>query len=291
VCFAPSLADMRSLSVCALISFAGLGAGNLLSPHLKKCLDIQLKEVEDDGVSKYEDKQGLLGRMSSLPTGKKQVNVQLYECHNEWNQRWRFEDGRIKSAFLTALGDALTDDYCLTVEVVAVDGTNNDATTNWYIDDGANVHIEKCLADNNARKETQIWTVDDRGSVRLKHQQTGVDGIAINYCLDAFAKESGDGGREVYSDMQDHETVNAQIYRCHEDTKKTWRKNQIWTWQPRQKGKFVTEQFLLNDLGFKASSTGIMMASAVSFLAVGVAIGVRRARRVTALTVPLEPTE
>lgn len=276
---------MRSLSICALVSFAGLGAGNLLSPHLKKCLDIQLKKVENDGVNKYEDKQGLLGRIGSLPTGKKQVNVQLYECHNEWNQRWRFEDGRIKSAFLTAQGSALTDDYCLAVETVAVD-----AAKKWYIDDGANVHIEKCLKKADAKEETQIWTVDDRGSVRLKHAQT-LDGIVTNYCLDAFAKESADGGREVYSDMQDDETVNAQIYRCHEDTKKTWRKNQIWTWQPRQKGKFVTEQFLLNDLGFKASSTGIMMASAVSFLAVGIAIGVRRARRVTALTVPLEPTE
>jgi len=226
-------------------------------------------------------------------TGTK-VNVQLFECHNEWNQRWHIENGQIKSEHLP--------DYCVTAELVVAPATGTKFDdTNWFIDDGSNVHLEKCIVpDTNTNiektKGRQEWYLDERGNIILNHKQDdprypGVADRKLRFCLDGFAKESADGGREVYSEMQDHETVNAQIFRCHEDSGKTWRKNQIWAWQPRQKGTFVTEKFTPKDLGFKASSPVMMTAVALAFLAVGVAIGVHRARRVSVLTVPLEPTE
>lgn len=283
---------MRSLALCAVSSLAGLVTGNIVSPHLKKCLDIQLKEVEDAGVTKRESKSAIESRLSQ--TGTK-VNVQLFECHNEWNQRWHIENGRIKSEHLP--------DYCVTAEIVAP-AVPPYVVDKWFVDDGSNVHLEKCIdpatVDANTHIERTVarqqWKFDERGNIILNHEQQDPlypnnANRKIRYCLDAFAKESADGGREVYTEMQDHETVNAQIFRCHEDTGKHWRKNQVWTWQPRQKGTFVTEKFTPKDLGFKASSPVMMTAVAFAFLAGGVAIGVHRARRVSVLTVPLEPTE
>jgi len=286
---------MRSLAICAVSSLAGLVTGNIVSPHLKKCLDIQLKEVEDAGVTSRESKSALESRLSQ--TGTK-VNVQLFECHNEWNQRWHIENGQIKSEHLP--------DYCVTAEIVVAPSPlvyQKGANINWFVDDGSNVHLEKCFVPSNDDATNventlarQQWYLDERGNIILNHEQDdprypGVADRKLRFCLDGFAKESADGGREVYSEMQYHETVNAQIFRCHEDTGKHWRKNQIWTWQPRQKGTFVTEKFTPKDLGFKASSPVMMTAVAFAFLAVGVAIGVHRARRASVLTVPLEPTE
>jgi len=251
-----------------------------------------LNMVEDNGVSKAETKSALESRLSAK--GKK-VNVQLYECHNEWNQRWHFEDGRIKSESLP--------DYCLTAEIV-VPAVPPYAANKWFIDDGSNVHLEKCIDPATVDAATHIeltaarqqWRFDERGNIVLFHKQDdpkypGIVGKQFSYCLDGFAAETSDGGRQVYTELADLETVNAQIFRCHEESGKTWRKNQLWTWQPRQKGVFVQAKFTPKVVDFKASSPVMMTAAAFAFLAIGVAIGVRRARHVSVLTVPLEPTE
>jgi len=285
---------MHSLALCLLSCLAGLTAGNWLSPWVGKCLDIALKEKVDAGVTRWESKADLNTRLDGVKV--QSVNVQLYECHNDFNQHWRFKDGFIMVE--------ASQELCLEAEepkvpaaAVGVLGT---------VDSGVNVHLARCWTQARAdaavaaavgvpaqtaarnkfagMKKRQQWGLTEYGYVQLAAQP--------ELCLDAFAEETTDGGREMWDEIRARESINVQLFKCH-DHKTTHRKNQLWAWRPFKDGKFVTEKFLLHDLGFKASAPTSLALTlvAISFLIAGVAIGVRRARRVTAFSVPLEPTE
>lgn len=216
-----------------------------MSPGLGKCLDIKLEKKEDGERESIDD----------LAKKSDPVNVQLYECHGDFNQHYRIEGGKFKSHVLQ--------DFCLEAE---------------KIEDNANVHFVKCEKD----KPEQEWVLTGTGNVQIGEK-----------CLDVKAEKKEDGSREVWSEIKKHTTVNVHLYKCH-DPEKTKRVNQLWAWAPYKDGKFVTEQkFMLHDLGSRASAPAslALMTVAISLLAAGVAIGTHRARRVTALTVPLEPTE
>jgi len=207
----------------------------------------------DIKLEKKED--GTRESIDDLAEKSDPVNVQLYTCHGDFNQHYRIEGGKFKSHVLQ--------DFCLEAE---------------GIEDNANVHFVKC----EKNKPEQEVVLTGTGNVQFGDK-----------CLDVKAEKKEDGSRENFSEIKKHKTVNVHLYKCH-DPEKTKRVNQLWAWMPFKAGKFVAEQkFLLQDLGFTPSAPATMALTtvAISLLAAGVAIGAHRARRVTALTVPLEPTE
>jgi len=207
----------------------------------------------DIKLEKKED--GTRESVDDLAAKSDPVNVQLYKCHGDFNQHYRIEGGKFKSHVLQ--------DFCLEADEIA---------------DNANVHFVKCEKD----KPEQEWIFTGDGNVQVGDK-----------CLDVKAEKKEDGSREVWSEIKEHKTVNVHLYKCH-DPETTKRVNQLWAWAPFKDGQFVMEKkFLLHDLGFRASAPASLVLTivAISLLVAGITIGAHRARRATALTVPLEPTE
>jgi len=206
----------------------------------------------DIALAKKED--GERESIDDLKEKDDPVNVQLYECHGAFNQHYRLEHGKFKSHALP--------DFCLEAD---------------KIEDNANVHLVKCEKD----KPEQEWVFTGTGNVQIGDK-----------CLDVKAEKKDDGSRENWEEIKAHKVANVHLYKCH-DPEKTKRVNQLWSWQPFKDGNFVTEKFSLQDLGFMPSAPASLASTAIaiSLLAAGVAIGTHRARRVSALTTPLEPTE
>lgn len=118
------MGSSTGLALCCLACLLGSAAGNMVSPGLFKCLDIQADKKE--GSEERETVEDMKAK-----TGK--INVQLYKCHDQHNQDWEIVDGQIKSESL---------DRCLTVDgAVAAN---------------ANVVLLECGGDNAALQKWDL---------------------------------------------------------------------------------------------------------------------------------------
>ena len=95
-----------ALALSCIGCLLGSATGNIVSPGLGKCLDIQA-DLKEDGETR-ETKEDMLAKTDP-------INVQLYKCHEQHNQNWIVADGTIKSESL---------DRCLTIDGEAKKGTN-----------------------------------------------------------------------------------------------------------------------------------------------------------------------
>merc|ERR1712150_302455 len=118
----------------------------------------------------------------------------------------------------------------------------------------------------------------------------GVAASTKTFCLDVR-----EDATTHLTDLREHQSDPVLLVECPSDTTRT-ELHRVWSWQPFQNGKFVTEawhptaaatgstaKFSLHDLGLKVSTPAslAMTTVAVSLLAAGIAVGAHRARRVT----------
>jgi len=109
-------ADMRGLALCALSCSAGLVVGEIVSPGLGKCLDAQLKQKVDAGIKRRETQNEL------VEADRGAVNVQLYTCHEGFNQDFKIlPTGQIQLVGPAAAGKGL----CLEAEDLTNSLRNN----------------------------------------------------------------------------------------------------------------------------------------------------------------------
>jgi len=119
-----------ALALSCIGCLLGSATGNIVSPGLGKCLDIEA-EMKEDNTRMTED---------DMKATTDPINVQLYACHEQHNQNWIVVDGQIKSESL---------DRCLTV--------NGTAAAN------SNVYLVECSDDQAA---LQKWELTAYGYVK-----------------------------------------------------------------------------------------------------------------------------
>lgn len=224
----------------------GLASSNFVSPIMEKCLDIE-RVLKSDNKTRMtiEEMQDVMKTDDTAI-----VNVQLYDCHDQRNQRFEIIDGTIKSL---AVG------WCL--------------EPGRDIEKAKNVRLNKCNGEKN-----QQWDFTAYGYVMNQETQT---------CMDLQAGKKDDGSRENFHEIKAHKTVNVQLYECH-DPKTTVRKNQLWEWAPVTAGvvgvgevadkpeeKFELPSGVLGNSGFSGSA--VLMASVVgsAITLAGVVVGMR----------------
>jgi len=195
--------------------------------------------------------------VQELASKTEPVNLQLYPCHGEDNQHYLIEDGHFKCHALPS--------FCLEADEVK---------------DGGNVHLVKC----DEGKAEQKWVFTGHGNVKL---------AGTEKCLDVLAELKENGQREVWHEIKARTAVNVQLYKCH-DPATTSRVNQLWAWKPWKDGAFVSEKFILQDLGLHTGEPKRLAVAAlgtVLLLAGGIVISGWRTRRASSMTVFLEPAE
>merc|ERR1712013_934523 len=141
------------------------------------CLDLKA-ELKEDGTRETLDDMHK----------KRDVKVQLFECHGNHNQHYQIVDGQFKSNSLK--------DMCLTVQKA---------------EDNADITLEKC----DLKNPNQQWVLTGDGYVKIK---------GSNECMDVEAKLKEDGTREVWHEIKEHKEVNVHLYKCHdpEKTQQDW---------------------------------------------------------------------
>lgn len=238
---------MAAMSI-ALVSLLGLGAGNLVSPGLGKCLDVKAELKADKTRESLDD-------MKEHSTG---INVQLYKCTGKHNQKFEVINGSIKSL---SLG------WCLDVYAHVKDDGSRAKAAN--LGNEANVKLYKCHGGGN-----QNWDLTAFGYVK---------NAATGKCLDVVAAKKADGSREKFDEIKTHITVNAQLFDCH-DPEKTKRVNQLFEWAPVTGNGKMISAFEVRHLGFLKSPNlghgGVALASAgmAVLAAAGMFVGLRMRR-------------
>jgi len=322
-------AKMHGFTVCVTSALAGLVAGNYVNLGMGHCLDLKRSDMPDgtrQSLSdfEYDVKNGLssvklqMYRCHGDAPQHYHTEGGYFKSHFLPDKCLTYDDTAIDLGDGTGVTVSFEDCKCY--------HTTGGVETEVKCDTTTSAELPLDFAPT-AHK--QAWRLTKEGNVCVKgglnKRWTGAFGAAPQtaagtastreYCLDVIGTSGS-----VLVDLRERDTADVYLVESSNALESMSRR---WSWQPFQNGQFVTEawqptasatgssqpcsettdgaaraycgtaKFSLHDLGLKVNTPATLALTivAISLFVIGVAIGVHRASRFTALAVPLDPTE